>query len=106
MSRAERRRERATALDHSHHPVHVDIDRLALYGIAPAAAARLAVALEAEFSALALQPAIGFSPAEIARLPSARISAGPTPEQTARAAAGAIWSGIAGIGPGVGQGKR
>jgi hypothetical protein len=82
------------------HAIYVDIDRLALYGIAPAEAGQLAQALQAEIWALALRPAATFSPGQFERLPSARIATAATPAHTGRAAAGAIWSGIISIGQG------
>jgi hypothetical protein len=100
MSQANRRRERTGPAAQSQQAIHVGIDRLALYGVAPAEAGRLARALEAQFHTLAAQPSAGLMAAEIERLPSARIVAGATPEQTGRAAAGAIWSGIVSTGQG------
>jgi hypothetical protein len=100
---AQRRRERTSPVRGG--SVHLHIDRLALHDVAPAEAVRLAEALEAELAGLAAQPGAQFVPIMAERMPAARIVAGSVPEQTGRAVASAVWSGIS-AGCAAGQGGR
>ena len=80
--------------------VHFHIEHLVLRGVAPADAPRLADALQAELALLAARPGLRLAPIATDRLPASRIIAGRAPEHTGRAAASAIWSGIAGAAQG------
>lgn len=102
---AERRRERTNSPASG--AVRLHIDHLVLQGVLPVEAGRLVRALEAELAGLAAQHSSRFVPIVAASLPAARVAAGRAPEQTGRAVAAALWSGIAGAGQDdTGQGER
>jgi hypothetical protein len=102
---AERRRERTNSPVSG--AVRLHIDRLVLQGVAQVDAGRLVRALEAELAGLAAQPSSHFVPIMAASLPAARIYVGRAPEQTGRAVAAALWSGLTGAGQGgTGPGGR
>ena len=98
---AQRRRERTSP--EAARSVHLRVDTLALHGVAPAEAARLARALESELAGLAAQADERLAAAALERLPPARITAGLVPEQTAGAVAGAVWGGISAAGAATGE---
>ena len=96
---AARRRGRTNAPSpHDGGAVRLHIERLVLHGVARAESIRVAGALESELARLAAQPGPRLAPTDTVSLPAARVTAGPTPERTGRAVAGAVWSGIAGSG--------
>jgi hypothetical protein len=89
---AQRRRERSNRAAGG--AVRLHIDHLVLRGVAPGEAGRMTHALETELTQLAAQSGTRFVPMEAERLPAAPIVAGRVPEQTGRAVAAAVWSGI------------
>jgi len=98
---AQRRRERTSP--EAARTVHLRVDTLALHGVAPAEAARLAQALETELAGTAAQADGRLASAALERLPAAHITAGRVPEQTAGALAGAVWGGISAAGAAAGE---
>ena len=89
-----RRRERAARPAGG--TVRVGIERLVLHGVTATTAGRLAGALRMELAAFAARPGARFASIVAARIRAAPIALGNTPEQTGRALAAALWSGIAG----------